>query len=203
MHHMQPCAFADVPRYRPFRQHHIVMISNSTLKTSCGSSSVCQLFDMPAGIQQLMLAGSTDCTLSLPNAQQSVLFSLICHICSRPAAATSSTDCTFSLPNSQCFASVKFALPAGIKPLLLDQQYRMHPLIAQVPSELFYQGQLKSGELRKLHSAFHTSHITLQVVRHCLCNLWMLHCLCYTCPFSLMHNLPTLMHSSHFSHASC
>lgn len=34
---------------------------------------------------------------------------------------------------------------AGLEPLLLDTQYRMHPLIAEIPSQLFYQGRLKSG----------------------------------------------------------
>ena len=38
-----------------------------------------------------------------------------------------------------------FIATAGVEPLLLDTQYRMHPLIAQVPSQLFYQGRLKSG----------------------------------------------------------
>ena len=35
---------------------------------------------------------------------------------------------------------------AGIEPLLLDTQYRMHPLIAHIPSKLFYGGRLKSGQ---------------------------------------------------------
>lgn len=30
-------------------------------------------------------------------------------------------------------------------PVLLDMQYRMHPLIAEYPSALFYKGKLKSG----------------------------------------------------------
>ncbi|DBB05155.1 TPA: hypothetical protein ACH3X3_010403 [Trebouxia sp. C0006] len=34
---------------------------------------------------------------------------------------------------------------SGIKPLLLDTQYRMHPLIAHLPSKLFYDGRLQSG----------------------------------------------------------
>lgn len=34
---------------------------------------------------------------------------------------------------------------AGIEPLLLDTQYRMHPLIAHMPSKLFYAGRLMSG----------------------------------------------------------
>lgn len=36
--------------------------------------------------------------------------------------------------------------PAGIEPLLLDTQYRMHPLIAHIPSKLFYDGRLQSGQ---------------------------------------------------------
>jgi len=36
--------------------------------------------------------------------------------------------------------------PAGIEPLLLDTQYRMHPLIAHLPSKLFYEGRLQSGQ---------------------------------------------------------
>lgn len=34
---------------------------------------------------------------------------------------------------------------SGIEPLLLDTQYRMHPLIAHLPSKLFYDGRLQSG----------------------------------------------------------
>lgn len=32
-----------------------------------------------------------------------------------------------------------------IKPKLLDTQYRMHPAIAGFPSEMFYEGKLRSG----------------------------------------------------------
>ncbi|KAL0035694.1 hypothetical protein WJX79_008965 [Trebouxia sp. C0005] len=34
---------------------------------------------------------------------------------------------------------------SGMEPLLLDTQYRMHPLIAHLPSKLFYNGRLQSG----------------------------------------------------------
>lgn len=34
---------------------------------------------------------------------------------------------------------------AGLEPMLLDVQYRMHPLISKVPSVLFYGGRVKSG----------------------------------------------------------
>ena len=33
----------------------------------------------------------------------------------------------------------------GVKPYLLDTQYRMHPGIASFPNDLFYAGKLKSG----------------------------------------------------------
>lgn len=42
---------------------------------------------------------------------------------------------------------------AGVEPLLLDTQYRMHPRIAEIPSELFYNKRLKSGTLRELRLA--------------------------------------------------
>jgi hypothetical protein len=35
--------------------------------------------------------------------------------------------------------------PAGLMPLLLDTQYRMHPAISAFPSAFFYGGQLKDG----------------------------------------------------------
>ena len=44
-------------------------------------------------------------------------------------------------------AETTSAATAGLEPLLLDTQYRMHPMIAQVPSQLFYQGRLKSGAI--------------------------------------------------------
>ena len=34
---------------------------------------------------------------------------------------------------------------AGMGPMLLDTQYRMHPLIAEYPSARFYNGLLRSG----------------------------------------------------------
>ncbi|BDA47014.1 probable regulator of nonsense transcripts 1 homolog at C-terminar half [Coccomyxa sp. Obi] len=34
---------------------------------------------------------------------------------------------------------------SGLAPVLLDMQYRMHPLIAEYPSALFYKGKLKTG----------------------------------------------------------
>ncbi|EIE21783.1 P-loop containing nucleoside triphosphate hydrolase protein, partial [Coccomyxa subellipsoidea C-169] len=34
---------------------------------------------------------------------------------------------------------------SGLGPVLLDMQYRMHPLIAEFPSARFYQGKLKTG----------------------------------------------------------
>ncbi len=36
-------------------------------------------------------------------------------------------------------------LGTGLAPVLLDMQYRMHPLIAEYPSALFYKGKLKTG----------------------------------------------------------
>ena len=36
-------------------------------------------------------------------------------------------------------------LGEGVPALLLDTQYRMHPAIAQLPSDLFYGGRLASG----------------------------------------------------------
>jgi regulator of nonsense transcripts 1 len=34
---------------------------------------------------------------------------------------------------------------SGIEPLLLDTQYRMHPIISAFPSEQFYSGKIKNG----------------------------------------------------------
>ena len=34
---------------------------------------------------------------------------------------------------------------AGLAPILLDTQYRMHPRIAEFPSQLFYNGLIQSG----------------------------------------------------------
>ncbi len=34
---------------------------------------------------------------------------------------------------------------AGLPLILLDTQYRMHPLIAEWPSAAFYHGKIKSG----------------------------------------------------------
>ena len=36
-------------------------------------------------------------------------------------------------------------LGEGVPALLLDTQYRMHPVIAQLPADLFYGGRLASG----------------------------------------------------------
>lgn len=48
--------------------------------------------------------------------------------------------------------------------MLLDMQYRMHPLIAEYPSALFYSGKLKTGisaEERPLPQGFFNLHLTL------------------------------------------
>jgi regulator of nonsense transcripts 1 len=36
-------------------------------------------------------------------------------------------------------------LGAGLPSLLLEIQYRMHPVIAEFPSQLFYAGRVRSG----------------------------------------------------------
>ena len=37
----------------------------------------------------------------------------------------------------------------GVKPSLLEVQYRMHPSLSQFPSEFFYDGDLKNGVSRE------------------------------------------------------
>ena len=54
-------------------------------------------------------------------------------LCRHPAA---------ELPSRPLFNRL---IADGIRPLLLDTQYRMHPAIAQLPADLIYGGRLRTG----------------------------------------------------------
>jgi superfamily I DNA and/or RNA helicase len=49
------------------------------------------------------------------------------------------------VPHCMSNCPTKRHMVAGVPPMLLDTQYRMHPDIADLPSRLFYNGKLRSG----------------------------------------------------------